>query len=184
MPSFVVTLQCNDGPGIVRAASTAIGELGGNILENDQFSDPMTNQFCMRTRFETPIDDVDRVRVTLSNELARFSPTLSVRPEEVRRRALVMVSKYDHCLADLLYHREQGDLSLDIVAVVSNHPDCRDLATRHGIPFHEVGVTAATRARAEQQLLSFIDDYGVDFVVLARYMQVLAGACARNSPAG
>jgi formyltetrahydrofolate deformylase len=174
MPSYVVTLQCNDGPGIVRAASSAIVALSGNILENDQFSDPTTNQFCMRTRFETTVDDVEHVRSTLGQELARFSPTLKVRPGEVRRRALILVSKYDHCLADLLYRREQGDLALDIAAVVSNHPDCRDLATRYKIPFHELTVTPATREDAEQQLLALIDDYVVDFVVLARYMQVLS----------
>jgi formyltetrahydrofolate deformylase len=174
MPSYVMTLQCSDGPGIVRAASSAIVSFDGNILENDQFSDPMTNQFCMRTRFETSVDDVDHVRNALTEQLSRFAPTLRVRPEEVRRRALIMVSKYDHCLADLLYHREQGDLDLDIAAVVSNHPDCRELATRHGVPFHEVSVTPATRDHAEQQLLAFIEQYEVDFVVLARYMQVLS----------
>jgi formyltetrahydrofolate deformylase len=174
MPNYVVTLQCNDGPGIVRAASSAIVELDGNILENDQFSDPMTNQFCMRTRFEATIDDVDQVRSSLSEGLARFSPTLKVRPEEVRRRALIMVSKYDHCLADLLYRREQGDLSLDIAAVVSNHPDCRDLTLRYDIPFYELSVTPATRQQVEQRLLVLIDEYHVDFVVLARYMQVLS----------
>lgn len=174
MPNYVVTLQCGDGPGIVRAASSAVVELGGNILENDQFSDPTTNQFCMRTRFETNVDDIDHVRTALTKELAQFNPTLKVRPEEVRRRALIMVSKFDHCLADLLYRREQGDLSLDIAAVVSNHPDCRDLATRYDLPFHELAVSPSTRDHAEAQLLALIDEYQVDFVVLARYMQVLS----------
>jgi formyltetrahydrofolate deformylase len=174
MPSYVVTLQCDDGPGIVRAASSAIVALDGNILENDQFSDPTTNQFCMRTRFETTVDDVEHVRTTLAQELAQFSPALKVRPGEVRRSALIMVSRFDHCLADLLYRREQGDLALDIAAVVSNHPDCRDLATRYDIPFHELPVTPSTRDDAEAQLLALIDEYQVDFLVLARYMQVLS----------
>ena len=174
MPSYVVTLQCDDGPGIVRAASSAIVALDGNILENDQFSDPTTNQFCMRTRFETTVDDVEHVRTTLAQELAQFSPALKVRPGEVRRSALIMVSRFDHCLADLLYRREQGDLALDIAAVVSNHPDCRDLATRYDIPFHELPVTPSTRDDAEAQLLVLIDEYQVDFLVLARYMQVLS----------
>jgi formyltetrahydrofolate deformylase len=180
MPAYVVTLQCIDGPGIVRAASSAIVELGGNILENDQFSDPVTNQFCMRTRFETTIDDVVRVQQTLDLELARFSPTLRIRPEEVRRRALVMVSKFDHCLADLLYRREQGGLALDIVAVVSNHGDCAELATRYAVPFHELPVSASTREESEKALVGLIEHYDVDFVVLARYMQVLsAQLCAQ-----
>jgi formyltetrahydrofolate deformylase len=178
----VVTLQCLDGPGIVRAASSAIVELGGNILENDQFTDPVTGQFCMRTRFETSIDDVHRVRTTLAEELARFSPILKVRPEEARRSALVMVSKFDHCLADLFYRRELGDLSLDIAAVVSNHPDCRDLAARHGVPFHEIPVSPSTRVQAESQLQVLIEQYRVDYVILARYMQVLSpDLCAKLS---
>ena len=180
MPAYVVTLQCIDGPGIVRAASSAIVELGGNILENDQFTDPVTNQFCMRTRFETAIDDVDQVRQTLTRELGRFKPTLRIRPEEVRRRALVMVSKFDHCLADLLYRRDSGDLALDIVAVVSNHADCAELATRYLVPFHELPVSPTTREQSEQALAALIEHYDVDFVVLARYMQVLsAQLCAQ-----
>jgi formyltetrahydrofolate deformylase len=174
VPDYVVTLQCLDGPGIVRAASSAIVEMHGNILENDQFTDPVTGQFCMRTRFETNVDDVQLIRGTLATELQRFEPTLRVRPVEVRRRALVMVSKFDHCLADLLYRREQGDLSLDIVAVVSNHPDLEELAARYGVPYHEIAVTTETRAKSEEELLALIEHYGADFVVLARYMQVLS----------
>jgi formyltetrahydrofolate deformylase len=180
VPAYVVTLQCIDGPGIVRAASSAIVELGGNILENDQFTDPVTNQFCMRTRFETAIEDVDQVRQTLTRELGRFKPTLRIRPEEVRRRALIMVSKFDHCLADLLYRRERGDLALDIVAVVSNHADCAELATRYAVPFHELPVSPTTRDESERALVALIEHYDVDFVVLTRYMQVLsAQLCAQ-----
>lgn len=174
MASYVVTLQCIDGPGIVLATSTAVVELGGNILENDQFSDPVTNEFCMRTRFETEIEDVVRVENLLAAALGRFSPALRVRPETVRRRALIMVSKFDHCLADLLYRHDQGDLALDIVAVVSNHPDCAELAGRHEVPFYEIAVSPTTRVDAEARLLRLIEQYQVDFVVLARYMQVLS----------
>lgn len=182
MATYVVTLQCIDGPGIVLAASSAIVELGGNILENDQFSDPVTNEFCMRTRFETENEDVERVENSLANALIRFAPNLRVRPEAVRRRALIMVSKFDHCLADLLYRHDQGDLALDIVAVVSNHPDCSELAGRHGIPYHEIAVSPSTRVDAEAQLLALVEQNRVDFVVLARYMQVLSPElCAKLS---
>lgn len=182
MATYVVTLQCIDGPGIVLAASSAIVELGGNILENDQFSDPVTNEFCMRTRFETEIEDVERVENSLANALIRFAPNLRVRPEAVRRRALIMVSKFDHCLADLLYRHDQGDLALDIVAVVSNHHDCSELAGRHGIPYHEIAVSPSTRVDAEAQLLALVEQNRVDFVVLARYMQVLSPElCAKLS---
>lgn len=174
MFTYVVTLQCSDAPGIVRAASSAIFALGGNIIENDQFTDPVTGQFCMRTRFETEIGEVEAVVTQLSEELSTFAPTLGVRLENVRRRALIMVSTLDHCLADLLYLREQGDLPLDIAAVVSNHDDCAPLAERYGVPFYEIPVTAATKPAAETQLRSLIAEHQVDFVVLARYMQVLS----------
>jgi formyltetrahydrofolate deformylase len=174
VPNYVVTLQCADGPGIVRAASNAIFEVGGNIIENDQFTDPVTGQFCMRTRFETDEARIATVRSQLEGELARFQPTLGIRYEDRRRRALIMVSKFDHCLADLLYRREQGDLPLDIVAVVSNYADLAPLAERYGVAFYEVPVTPSTKATAEDRLRALLVEHDVDFVVLARYMQILS----------
>jgi formyltetrahydrofolate deformylase len=172
--NFVVTLKCIDVPGIVRATSAAIVALDGNILENDQYTDPVTGLFCMRTRFESETSTVERVRTTLESDLANFSVTLGVREEDQRRRIVVMVSTYDHCLAELLYRREQGDLPVDIVAIVSNHPDLGPLAQRHHIPFHVIPVTEESRASAERELRELLERYGVDFVVLARYMQVLS----------
>jgi len=174
MFTYVMTLQCTDRPGIVRATSTAIVEVDGNILENDQFTDPVTNQFCMRTRFETEKEDIDAVRDLLNTELANFSPHLRIRNEQVERRAIIMVSQFDHCLADLLYRREQGDLPLDIVAVVSNHTVCEPLAARYGVPFFEIPVTAATKEIAENELRAVLAKYRVDVVILARYIQVLS----------
>jgi formyltetrahydrofolate deformylase len=174
MFTYIVTLQCSDAPGIVRAASSAIFAVGGNIIENDQFTDPVTGQFCMRTRFETTVGEVANVTAQLSQELENFAPTLGVRLESIRRRALVMVSTLEHCLADLLYLREQGDLPLDIAAIVSNHDNCEPLAQRYGVPFYNIPVTPATKAAAEDQLRSLLDEHQVDFVVLARYMQVLS----------
>jgi len=176
--NFVVTLQCNDVPGIVHATSAAIVAVGGNILENDQFTDPVTNQFCMRTRFET-LKDQKAVRDQLESDLARFSPVLGVRLDDAHHRALLMVSTFDHCVAELLYRHEQGDLPLDIVAIVGNHPDCAPLAERYHVPFHEIPVTAETKDAAEAELRNFLAAYHVDFVVLARYMQILSPAfCA------
>jgi formyltetrahydrofolate deformylase len=174
MSTYVMTLQCTDRPGIVRATSTAIVEVGGNILENDQFTDPVTNQFCMRTRFETENGDIDAVRDLLAEQLASFSPLLGIRNEVVERRALIMVSQFDHCLADLLYRREQGDLPLDIVAVASNHAVCEPLAARYAVPFFEIPVSASTKVAAENELRVVLAKYRVDVVILARYMQVLS----------
>lgn len=176
---YVVTLQCIDRPGIVLATSSAIVSVGGNILENDQFTDPVTAQFCMRTRFETDADDFDEVRQLLNDALAPFETVITLRREDVRRRALVMVSQYDHCLAELLYRRDSGDLPLDIVAVVSNHPHCAELAERHAVPYYEIPVSPATKASAEDEVRALVARFDVDFVILARYMQVLsASLCA------
>jgi formyltetrahydrofolate deformylase len=174
--TYVVTLRCADMAGIVRAASSAIFSLGGNILENDQFTDPVTGQFCMRTRFETRSDDVDEIRSRLDVDLAPFDPHLGVRPENERRRVLVMVSKFDHCLAELLYRLEQGDLPVVISAVVGNHPDLGPLCERYGVPFQLIPVTPKTRDGAESALREVIARYDIDFVVLARYMQILSPA--------
>ena len=179
MSTFVATLQCPDRPGIVHAASAAIVELGGNILENDQFTDPGTGQFCMRTRFETGSASLADARRVLAERLAHLAPRLGVRDEGQPRRALIMVSTADHCLADLLYRRERGDLPLDVVAVVSNHRDCEPVARRYGVAFVEIPVTAATRDLAEERLRELIARHDVDFVILARYMQILSPAlCA------
>jgi formyltetrahydrofolate deformylase len=172
---YVVTLQCLDRPGIVLATSSAIVTVGGNILENDQFTDPVTSQFCMRTRFETGDDDLDAVRDVMARALAPFEPRLTLRREDSRRRALVMVSQYDHCLAELLYRRDSGDLPLEVVAVVSNHSTCEALASRHDVPFHLVPVGRDDKAAAEDRLRELLSAYRVDFVILARYMQILSG---------
>ncbi len=174
MVNYIVTLQCVDVPGIVRATSAALVAIGGNILENDQFTDPVTGQFCMRTRFETATGDIQTVRSRLEGDLAFLSPKLGVRLEDTRRRALIMVSALDHCLAELLYRHDHGELPLDIAAIVSNHPDCAPLADRYEIPFYEIPVTADTKRDAEIELRSLLVVFDVDFVILARYMQVLS----------
>jgi formyltetrahydrofolate deformylase len=177
--TYVMTLQCNDQPGIVRATTSAIVAVNGNILENDQYTDPVTQQFCMRTRFETEDANVDRVRDTLIQGLGSFQPAITLRNENEHRRAVIMVSKFDHCLSDLLYRYEQGDLPLDITAIVSNHPDCAPLAARYKIPYYEIPVTPATKEAAENELRVLIEETKSDFVILARYMQVLSeGFCA------
>jgi formyltetrahydrofolate deformylase len=171
---YLMTLQCDDQPGIVHAASTAIVAVDGNILENDQFTDPVTKLFCMRTRFETSAGDVENIKRRLATDLLIFAPTFGLRAEETLRRAIVMVSTSDHCLADLLYRRANGDLPIDIVAVVGNHPDLAPLAARYGVPFYEISVTSTTKAEAEARLRELIEVLDVDIVVLARYMQVLS----------
>ena len=170
---LIATLQCADQPGIVHAMTSAVLACGGNIIENQQFTDEPTNTFVMRTRFETT-QGIDVARKSLNEGLGKFSPTLHIRPTQSKPRALVLVTKESHCLRDLLYLLELGELPIDIPVVVSNHEDLRSLVESHGFTFIHLPVTAATKAAQEQELLSLIQKHSIDFVVLARYMQVLS----------
>jgi formyltetrahydrofolate deformylase len=171
---YVLTLRCPDQPGIVHALAAGVAEAKGNILESAQFSDPGTGIFTIRVSLETPDADTESLRDELTLRLARFDPVLTVRPEEQRRRVLLMVSKFDHCLVDLLYRWGLGELPVDIPLIVSNHPDLAPVAKRYGIPFVHVPVTRDTKPEAEAELLRLVAEHRVDFVVLARYMQVLS----------
>ena len=174
MAVHILTLTCADRPGIVASIAEGLLELEGNILENAQFSDTSTAMFCMRTRFETPVDEPHQVHLALQPRAAALDADLRVRREDQKCRALVMVSKYDHCLVDLLYRWETSELSIDIPVVLSNHPDLRDTVVRHGIGFEHVPVTPDTKAEAEDRLLELVASHGIDVVVLARYMQILS----------
>ncbi|MDX3313919.1 formyltetrahydrofolate deformylase [Streptomyces sp. NPDC054884] len=182
MQRYILTLRCPDQPGIVHALAAGVAEAKGNILESAQFSDPGTGVFTIRVSLETPDADTESLRDELTLRLARFDPVLTVRPEEQRRRVLLMVSKFDHCLADLLYRWDLGELPVDIPLIVSNHPDLSPVAKRYGIPFVHLPVTRDTKPEAEVELLRLVAEHRVDFVVLARYMQVLSDdLCGRLS---
>ncbi len=170
---LIATLQCADQPGIVHAMTSAVLACGGNIIENQQFTDEPTNTFVMRTRFETS-QGIEAAHKSLNEGLGKFSPTLHIRPTQSKPRALVLVTKESHCLRDLLYLLELGELPIEIPVVVSNHEDLRTLVESHGFTFIHLPVAAATKTAQEQELLALIQQHSIDFVVLARYMQVLS----------
>jgi len=170
---LIATLQCSDQPGIVHAMTSAVLACGGNIIENQQFTDEPTNTFVMRTRFETT-QGIDVARKSLNEGLGKFLPTLHIRPTQSKPRALVLVTKESHCLRDLLYLLELGELPIEIPVVVSNHEELRSLVESHGFTFIHLPVTAATKAAQEKELLALVEKHSIDFVVLARYMQVLS----------
>ncbi|MEA2717008.1 MAG: formyltetrahydrofolate deformylase [Actinomycetota bacterium] len=174
MPVHVLTLVCPDRPGIVASISQGLVELDANILENAQFGDQPTGMFCMRTRFETPVEASDRIEDALEPRSTALGASVRVRREDQRQRVLVMVSRYDHCLVDLLYRWRAGELAIDIPLVVSNHTDLGELVAGHGIAFEHLPVTPETRAAADARLLRLVDENAIDLVVLARYMQVLS----------
>jgi formyltetrahydrofolate deformylase len=172
----VLTLTCPDRPGIVHAVSGALLGLGGNLVENAQFGDEDTGSFCMRTEFDVPVDDAahitDTVRLALGDGPGPVR--LDVTSASTRPRVLIMVSKYDHCLVDLLYRWRNGELRIDIPVIVSNHPDCERVADWYGIPYVHLPVSKETKPAQEAALLELVAEHRVDLVVLARYMQVLS----------
>ena len=170
---LIASLQCADQPGIVHAMTSAVLACGGNIIENQQFTDEPTNTFVMRTRFETT-QGLEAAQKSLNEGLSKFSPALHIRPTDEKPRALVLVTKESHCLRDLLYLLELGELPIEIPLIVSNHEDLRTLVESHGFTFAHLPVTAATKAEQEKELLALVEKHGIDFVVLARYMQVLS----------
>ncbi len=177
---YVLTLRCIDGPGIVHAVTGALLGSGSNILEQAQFTEPDLSLFCLRTRFESAEGDVDAIRRAVLERLDVVDPLVSLRLVSEQRRALVMVSKFDHCLVDLLYRQSIGELPIDIPVIVSNHDDCRAIAEAHGIPYVVLPVTKDTKAEQEQALARLVEEHRADVVVLARYMQVLSDDfCAR-----
>ena len=180
MTHYVLTLSCPDKHGIVRAVAAGIGRADGNITESAQFSDPVTGLFSMRMEFESPSEDLAAVRAAVEQDVVDLDATLGVRTRQQRRRTLIMVSKADHCLMDLLYRYERGELPVEIPVVVGNHDVLRPLVQAYGIEFVHVPVTPGTKAEAEARLFELVEQHDVDFVVLARYMQVLSDdACLR-----
>ena len=170
---LIASLQCADQPGIVHAMTSAVLACGGNIIENQQFTDPSTNTFVMRTRFETS-QGLDGAEKSLNDGLSKFNPSLHIRPTAQKPRALVMVTKESHCLRDLLYLEDLGELNIEIPLVISNREDLRTLVESHGIKFLYLPVTAETKVSQEAEILRQISELKIDFVVLARYMQIMS----------
>jgi formyltetrahydrofolate deformylase len=170
--TFVLTLSCANRPGIVAAVANALFEEGRNILDAQQFDDVLTERFFMRMVF----DGGDGSPVERLKPIAeRFAMNWSLRSLTKRRKVVVLVSKFDHCLADLLYRRRIGELEMDLAAIISNHPrEALDGLDLGAVPFHYLPVTKETKLEQETEIWALTRQYEADFVVLARYMQVLS----------
>jgi formyltetrahydrofolate deformylase len=170
---LIATLQCADQPGIVHAMTSAVLNCGGNIIENQQYTDHTTNTFVMRTRFETS-QGMAAAQTSLNGELGKFSPSLQIRETANKPRALILVTKESHCLRDLIYLLELGELPIEIPLVVSNREDLKQLVESHGIPFMYLPIDSGNKIAQEKVLIDKVKELGIDFVVLARYMQILS----------
>lgn len=178
---LIATLQCADQPGIVHAMTSAVLNCDGNIIENQQYTDHTTNTFVMRTRFETS-QGMAAARTSLNSELGKFSPALHIRETAKKPRALVMVTTESHCLRDLMYLLELGELPIEIPLVVSNREDLKQLVESHGIPFMYLPIDASNKTEQEKTLLAKVKELEIDFVVLARYMQILSADFCNAMP--
>jgi formyltetrahydrofolate deformylase len=178
--SHVLTLNCANRPGIVAAVAGALFKAGGDIREAQQFDDTATNRFFMRVVFDmVPATTEAALRETIGAVGQRFDMAWTLRDRAVKRRVILLVSKFDHCLVDLLYRWRIGEMRMDIVGIISNHPrETYAHLDLDGIPFHHLPVTRQTKMEQEAEMWRLFQDSGADLMVLARYMQVLSDGLA------
>jgi formyltetrahydrofolate deformylase len=177
----ILTLSCANRPGIVAKVSTALFEGGFNILDAQQFDDTETGNFFMRVVFNPagPHAEIERLNESFGAIAAEFGMSLSMRPADQRKRVLLMVSRFDHCLVDLLYRWRSGELAMTPVAIVSNYPRETYAHIEFGdIPFHYLPITRQTKMEQEAQAWELIRSTQADLVILARYMQILSDGFA------
>ena len=173
---FILTLSCADRPGIVAAVATHLFDYGFNILDAQQFDDAETGQFFMRVVFaSTGKQEDEHPRRAFGAIAEQFGMSWTLASSDERQRVMLLASKQDHCLADLLYRWRIGELVMDVSAIVSNHPrETYAGIDFDGVPFHHLPVTKATKLEQETAIWELVRSTDTDLVVLARYMQVLS----------
>ena len=172
---FVLTLSCEDRRGIVAAVATCIADQNCNIVESAQYGDPETNRFFMRVAFAAPpAVNASRLAKAFAPVATGFDLDWRLHDLAVKPRVLILVSRFGHCLNDLLYRNSVGYLPMELVAVVSNHEAMRRRVEAEGLPYIHLPVTVKTRAEREGALAGLIETERIDLIVLARYMQVLS----------
>ncbi|HCM93357.1 MAG TPA: formyltetrahydrofolate deformylase [Glutamicibacter sp.] len=179
MNQYIVTLSCIDRPGIVHAISGGLLGAGCNITESQQFLSPETGTFFMRIEVATE-QSLEQIRAGLAPIRDDFHMTLRVDDRAKRTRTMIMCSKAGHALNDLLFAQRAGTLPIDVPVIVSNHLDLKPMADFYGVDFVHLPVTKENKSQAEAELLKLAEDYNIELVVLARYMQILSDSlCER-----
>ncbi len=166
---------CPDRKGLVAALAQVLYGHGANILDADQHTDPVAGQFFQRIKFDLSELHTDRtsLETAISEVATRFSMNWRIANGLHRGKTAIFVSKYDHCLYDLLLRQRAGELSTEIPMIISNHPDLEPVAKQFGVPFHHLSITSGTKRAQEDRILELLGAADVDLVVLARYMQIL-----------
>lgn len=181
---FVLTLSCPNKIGIVYEVAKFLFDHRCNIIDSGQFDDISTGRFFMRVAFDALDEDcfLADLQAAFAPHAQEFDMEWQLFDQAVRPRVVILVSKFDHCLNDLLYRRKIGELAMDIPAIISNHRDSYRLAAEHDIPFHHLPVTKTTKAAQEKKLGALLDELSPDLVVLARYMQILSDDLCASLP--
>jgi formyltetrahydrofolate deformylase len=187
--SAILLVSCPDAKGEVAGISDFVYRHGGNILHADEHADEESGLFLMRVEFDPKDFDIDLTDKDLADFSKHFAPVAEkyrmqwrLAQSSYRPRCIIFVSKYDHCLVDLLYRQHSGELACDIPLVISNHPDNQPIADFYKIPYTVVSVTKENKNQAEDKIQSLIDEHRPDFMVLARYMQILSNEFVARYP--
>tara|TARA_R110002050_G_scaffold300018_1_gene467328 strand:- start:4579 stop:5433 length:855 start_codon:yes stop_codon:yes gene_type:complete len=185
MNKITILIHCNDLSGIVASVTNFIAEKQGNIIYLDQHVDREQNIFFMRLESEFIETDfsTDDFKATFKETLAnKFEMKWRIYSSEKKPKMALFVSKYDHCLYDLLGRYNSGELNLEIPFIVSNHNDLKPIADTFKIPFYYIPVTKDTKIEAEEKQLQLLESHNIDFIVLARYMQIISGKLISKYP--
>ena len=176
MKTYTLRLQCDDRRGLVAVVASFLVDFGCNIVDAQQFNDAMNNRFFMRVVFTSDEgQDIDALRSSFAPIGRENAMEWSIRDNSVPRKVAILVSKFDHCLADLLYRCRIGELNMEVTAIISNHPrEAMATSLIGDIPFHHFPITKDTKPQQEAQIKQVITETGTELVVLARYMQILS----------
>jgi formyltetrahydrofolate deformylase len=187
--SAILLISCPDRKGEVATIADFVYRHGGNILHADEHADEESGLFLMRVEFDPKDFDIDLAQKDLADFSKHFSPVADkfqmkwrLAQSSRRPRMIIFVSKYDHCLVDLLYRQKSGELACDIPLIISNHPDNQPIADFYKIPYVVISITKENKQQAETQIKSLIEDCNADFMVLARYMQILSNDFVNRYP--
>jgi len=181
----IILINCKDQPNIIATVTSFVANNGGNIVYIDQHVDRVQDTFFMRLEgeFDNTNFSIEKFKFLFEDALAeKFNMKWRIYSSEAKLKMAVFVSKYDHCLYDLLGRYNSGELGLEIPFIISNHKDLKLIADNFKIPFYHIPVTKDTKAEAEEKQLQLLNKYNVDFVVLARYMQIVSGSLIDKYP--
>jgi formyltetrahydrofolate deformylase len=172
---YVLTLSCNDRPGLVAAVAGCLAAGGGNIVEAQQFDESSTGLFFMRIVFDTRPASIEPLKISFGELGASYDMTWKISSVDDRKNVLLLVSKFDHCLGDLLYRERIGELEMNVVGIISNHArEHLNISILADLPFYHLPITRDTKLQQEAQIKSIVEETQADLIVLARYMQILS----------